>query len=126
MQNGIEQMHQDMVLKLTTLSKEINRQAKLTFTTELDHFDNPVSYCLAGDVIDNDGYLVPVGEATFISKLKHGTLSCTTRRISKMSWYRLKLKSNFESNTMKDYALAIAIGLALTIGALHYFDVLIK
>jgi hypothetical protein len=29
-------------------------------------------------------------------------------------------------NTMKDYALAIAIGLALTIGALHYFDVLVK
>jgi hypothetical protein len=28
--------------------------------------------------------------------------------------------------TIADYALAIAIGLALAIGALHYFDVLTK
>ena len=28
--------------------------------------------------------------------------------------------------TIADYALAIAIGLALAIGALHYFDVLVK
>ena len=28
--------------------------------------------------------------------------------------------------TIADYALAIAIGLALAVGALHYFDVLTK
>lgn len=40
-------------------------QSKLTFITELDNYDTPVSYYLTGDVIDNDGNSIPVGEFTF-------------------------------------------------------------
>ena len=40
-------------------------QSKLTFITELDNYDTPVSYYLTGDVIDNDGHSIPVGEFTF-------------------------------------------------------------
>lgn len=35
-------------------------------------------------------------------------------------------KLTLKDNIMKDYYAALAIGLALAIGALHYFDVLVK
>ena len=51
---------------------------------------------------------------------------------STLKWCRIStMPSNSAGQTtkdhiMKDYALAIAIGLALALGALHYFDALIK
>lgn len=54
-------------------------KAHLTFTTELDQFDNPVSYYLAGDVIDNDGHLVSVGEFTFKQNKAWDTLMFYTQ-----------------------------------------------
>lgn len=54
-------------------------QSKLTFTTELDNYDTPVSYYLTGDVIDNDGHSVPVGEFTFKQNKAWDTLMYYTQ-----------------------------------------------
>lgn len=61
LQSEIEQAHK----YLMSIPKDSAMKSLLTFTTELDQFDCPVSYCLTGEIVDHDGHLFPVGEFSF-------------------------------------------------------------
>jgi hypothetical protein len=60
-------------------------QNKLTFITELDNYDSPVSYYLTGDVTDNDGHSVSVGEFTFKFDKAWNTLMYYTQNFKNVS-----------------------------------------